>query len=402
MSQPRALQVGEQLRAGAPRSRRCRRPSGRGGRSPRAPPPARRRPSARPSGAPRPGSRSSRAERVAVDAARRRSFVGQVVGVVAAEAELRRQHVVEAGVRGEHGHARRRRLVDDLVERALAHVVHEHVLLGEQGRDLPCTGRGSSIRTPSAAQPRALGPLLVGDEGPRSSSSTPASPAARAIVSSPFAGEVRPSATTRSALRRLALDAAEAVGVDTVADRDDLAGVERERAPVDADHRGRERARRATSVRLGFQCVNQRSSGTRRGRVSGAARMRVERDACARRPPAAAARARASRAPGSARPRAGPRARAEDVDAAVRRQHARRPRAVGEHDHLVDPRGERADLRHRGPEHRVVRVDDLRREDDAGVTGSRGRRARSADARGAAAPGSSDLPSTVNVRCVGR
>ena len=61
--------------------------------------------------------------------------------------------------------------------------------------------------------------------------------------------------------------------------------------------------------------------------------------------------------------------------------------AVGEHDHLVDPCGERPQLGHRGPEHRVVRVDLLRREDEpAHQRKSRSPSSKCQDGRAATAP----------------
>ncbi len=56
------------------------------------------------------------------------------------------------------------------------------------------------------------------------------------------------------------------------------------------------------------------------------------------------------------------RARGEAPAAAVVRQRARQ-HAIGEHDHLVDELRKRADLRHRGRERRMRRIDLLRDED---------------------------------------
>ena len=58
--------------------------------------------------------------------------LGEPFGDVTVEAKLPRNKVVEDGVRRDHGEARGGRLVDHLVRRARAHVVHEDEARGEQ------------------------------------------------------------------------------------------------------------------------------------------------------------------------------------------------------------------------------------------------------------------------------
>src|SRR5262249_4894599 len=73
---------------------------------------------------------------------------------------------------------------------------------------------------------------------------------------------------------------------------------------------------------------------------------------------------------------------------------------VGEHDDLVDPRSERADLRGDDAEGRVLRVDLLGDEDEAAHTKSRSPSSKCGRPwRGSA--GSRDLPRTASVRHVG-
>ena len=74
---------------------------------------------------------SRRAARAAAGG-RARAAARRGLGVVAVEAQLRGQQVVEDRVRREHRQARRCRLVDDLVGRARAHVVDEHVAAREE------------------------------------------------------------------------------------------------------------------------------------------------------------------------------------------------------------------------------------------------------------------------------
>ena len=115
-------------------------------------------------------------------------------------------------VRREHRHARRGRLVDDLVERALAHVVHEHVLAREQRGNLGVRAPGSlapARRAPSSRARSARSSSV--NDGPRSSRSTSASCSRPRDRLEPFAGEVRPSASTRSRPAGSRRDAGEAL-----------------------------------------------------------------------------------------------------------------------------------------------------------------------------------------------
>ena len=88
-------------------------------------------------------------------AGRARAAAPRGLGIVAAEAELGGQQVVEDRVRREHGQARRSRLVDDLVGRAGAHVVHEHVAAREELRECaraaPARRDRASTETSAAA-----------------------------------------------------------------------------------------------------------------------------------------------------------------------------------------------------------------------------------------------------------
>ncbi len=94
-----------------------------------------------------------------------------------------------------------------------------------------------------------------------------------------------------------------------------------------------------------------------------------------------------------------PRAGAEELDAAVVGQRAV-DGAVGEHDDLVDPCRERAQLADDRAEVRVLGIDDLGGEDDP-----RHRKSRSPSSKcgrsGRPCPGSSALPSTLKLRWVG-
>jgi hypothetical protein len=69
--------------------------------------------------------------------------VGELLRVLTREALLRLEQAVEDRVRGEYRNAARGRLVDDLVRRAGAHVVHERVARGEELRD---TSTGHGVR----------------------------------------------------------------------------------------------------------------------------------------------------------------------------------------------------------------------------------------------------------------
>ena len=364
MSQPRCAQVGqqrEQVRLGArdagdllgvqddqsavrPATRRPRRPSARrsGRASTRARssrPSASRSASASPRELLRPGRRRRRGRSAAPAAAARRSRCSRRAPACTSPPPRRRP--CRALPRACCSRARPSR---------------------EQRRNVGVRGTGSSTRAPRAprAASRSARSSAVSD-GPRSSSSTSASAAARTIVSSPSparCGRARPRAAARPAARSTH---AKRVEVDPVPDRDDLratrAGTSWRSTLSTAvdDALGERRASRD-----GFQCVNQSSSGTRRGRASGAGEHRVAAGSCARAPRRAARAARA-RAPRRTAARGQTRGRAVEPNAAVRRQHAV-DGARGEHDHLVEARGERADLRAPSPPSTgCARVDLLRR-----------------------------------------
>ena len=175
----------------------------------------------------------------------------------------------KARVRGEHRQARRGRLVDDLVGRARAHVVDERVGAARAGRAPRGAAPGRAIvdAVDAAARDEALerlavAPLLVGQRRPAQLERTPASAAtARGYVSSPFAGEVRPSASSaQRPAARLGRTQAKARQVDPVADRDELP---RRAAGTSAGRRvstsSRALGERSSAARR--QCVNQSSSG---------------------------------------------------------------------------------------------------------------------------------------------
>ena len=112
--------------------------------------------------------------------------LGEALGIVAIEAQLRRQEIVEDRVRREHRQARRSRLVDDLVGRARTHVVDQDVAAREERRNLAARHRPAELGAHRRA-PRLYASKLSSD--PCASTCAPASSAARRIVSSPFAGE---------------------------------------------------------------------------------------------------------------------------------------------------------------------------------------------------------------------
>ena len=108
-----------------------------------------------------------RVERCAADA--RRGSPGRR----ASKRSSGRQQLVEDRVRGEHRQARRRRLVDDLVGRAGAHVVDQRVAAREERRQLGARHRrhrSSRGREPSSAtscsSSARCASLLVGERRP--------------------------------------------------------------------------------------------------------------------------------------------------------------------------------------------------------------------------------------------
>ena len=131
-----------------------RRPGARGRSSlgrlerPRAP----RRPSARWNVRPPPGRAARARSATGRPRANAAELRGEGGGVVAREPQRRWQEVVEDRVRGEDGKARRRGLEHDLVGRAGAHVVHQHVRRRELVRRP--LGAGSRHRgSPARARP---------------------------------------------------------------------------------------------------------------------------------------------------------------------------------------------------------------------------------------------------------
>ena len=324
---------------------------------------------------------------------------GREVGrLVAVEAELGRQDVVEAGVRGEHRHAgrrlprrrscrarpraccsrarraRRAGRVPRGTERRLAHVDAERP---PGARARPAPRRCSTRRRPRARTPPARH--------------------ASAIASNPFAGEVRPSETTRSCSppgRSTQAKTSVSIPWPIATTLFESSGKERlstlstgGREPVREDERPA-----AVPVREPEQ---QRDSARQRERCGedGVARDDVCDDGD---------RLRAQLLPQGRGEEAAALERrrgAEHVHAAVLRE---RPLdgAIRENGHLVHPLGERAQLADGRPEDRVVRIDDLGGEDDL-----RHRKSRSPSSKcgrsGTAWSGCSALPSTVKVRCVG-
>ena len=177
----------------------------------------------------------------------------------------------------------------------------------------------------------------------------------------PLRGRVAPEGEEPHPFTCTRRRARELLEVDSVPDRAQLLRGERERALVDARHRGR-RALGRRSRRLARQCVNQRTSGTRSGRTSGAGEHGVDR-AHVRNDSSAAQPAQLTRERGlEARSTQSLVLRAEGAHAAVPGKHSRN-RAVGEHDDVVHELGERSDL-HRGGERRMARIDLLCDEDD--------------------------------------
>ena len=226
------------------------------------------------------------AERAAVGVERReREPLGEALGVVAVEAELRSgSRSSKTGFDASTGRQRRRRLVDDLVGRAGAHVVDEHV---------GCARRARAPRRAAPAWPSST-------RSPRSSSSRAARArrGARARRRRATGRAARAASSRRRARADAAQDRLEPLRRRVAAEREraqplavlrarrehensarsipwpiatHLRRVERERAPVDLSDRGRDAARQPAASRDGFQCVNQRSSGTPSGRASGAA-----------------------------------------------------------------------------------------------------------------------------------
>ena len=207
------------------------------------------------------------AERVAVDAARARaSFAARSSASSRSKRSSGGSSVGEAAVRGEHRHARRRRLVDHLVRGALTHVVDEHVLAREQAGDLgavpaPSTrsaGRGAPRRSSALARSSSV------SDGPRSSETPSAErgrahdrlePLRRRVAAERERAQASPPparARRRGSARRRSRGRSRRPS-----------GASGNESAVDGEHRGRHRARRAGAAGTRFQCVNQSSSGTR-------------------------------------------------------------------------------------------------------------------------------------------
>ncbi len=317
----------------------------------------------------RPSAARSSAERSANAAIRAASSAGSSRG----KAQLVGKQRVEHRVRREHGNAARRRLVDDLVRRTGAHVVHEQVVRREELGHLRTVDRPLQLRpvsepelVPQRQELAAVLPLQLGER--RAVDGQPdVEPAVERAAKraqddvEPLRRRVAPEREQPEVVARRMVAARELREVDPVADRVHLRRVEREGAAVDARHRRRDRRggseRRArTPVREPEDERNPERPDERRAehRVD---RAHVRDDADG--PRAELARERRLEAQAAADLATV----AEQPHARVRRERPVR-RAVGEHDELVHVRRERADHRHRRSERVVRRVDLLRDEDE--------------------------------------
>ena len=196
-------------------------------------------------------------------------------GVVALEARAPAAARRRSRCWSQHRHAGRGRLVDDLVECALAHVVDEDVALGEQGRHLRVAASRAAQRDAEREQTAPARPRSSAvSDGPYTSSSTLGELAGPRDRLESLRGRRPPERDGPQPRRRLArLTQENAVDVDPVADRDHLRRGERERAAVDADDGGREPLGEDERATCAFQWVNQSRSGTPPRPTSGAARI---------------------------------------------------------------------------------------------------------------------------------
>ena len=204
--------------------------------------------------------------------------LGEALRVVAVEAELVGQQVVEDRIRREHGQARRGGLVDDLVGRARAHVVDEDVAAREERRHLGARHRPAELGVEPELRREPLELALV---------RVVLAVAGRAVHLDAHAAGERGAAQDRleplrrrvaaeheraqRAVVRRRVGARELGDVDPVADRAHLRAT---RAGTSAGRRRRppvETLSAARTTACPFQCVYQRTSGISSGRTSGAA-----------------------------------------------------------------------------------------------------------------------------------
>ena len=177
----------------------------------------------------------------------------ELCGVLAGKAQLVGKQRVEHRVRREHGDTARRRLVDDLVRRAGAHVVHEQVVRREELGHLRTVDRPAQLRpvsepelVPQRQELAAVLPLQLGQR--RAVDGQPnVEPAVEGAAKraqhdvEPLRRRVAPEREQPEAVARRMVAARELREVDPVADRVHLRRVEREGAAVDARHRRRDR-----------------------------------------------------------------------------------------------------------------------------------------------------------------
>ena len=295
--------------------------------------------------------------------------MGEVVGIVTREAELGLKQLVEDRVRGDDGQAARRGLVDDLVRRPGAHVVHEQVGAGEElrhtrprHRPLEPDAVADAERVHELAE--RLPVLALERRQRRAVDGESRVGRGDGVHDLPQALRRRVAAEREQAQSSVGpvLGAGELAELDPVADRPHLRGAERERAAVDAGDdacaplRGPQQPA-GPPMRVPEHERDSKRSHERRGE-DGVDRAHVRDDD----PAAQAAQLRRQRML-EAQAATGPRARPEGADARVAGQRVRNG-PVREDDHLADSAGERSDLRHRRAERRMCRVDLLRDEDE--------------------------------------
>ena len=208
-----------------------------------------------------------------------RSRVGEALRVVAVEAELVGQQVVEDRVRREHRQARRGGLVDDLVGRARAHVVDQDVAAREERRNLGARHRAAElgVEPELAREPLELALVRVvlavagravrldaDAAGERRAAQDRLEPLRRRVAAEHERAQRPPSAGAR----RLHGNSATSMPWPIAAH---LARRERERAPVDGDDRRADLLRRRARRRAPSSACTRARAGSRRGRTSGAA-----------------------------------------------------------------------------------------------------------------------------------